>query len=386
MMRRVAELDGARGVAAIVIVVFHLWWNGGRFGSVMLMGSAVDMFFVLSGFLITDIIMREDRTHGFLQNFYMRRGLRIWPIYYLTILVFLAVDSLRAEPTPTPGLAHLLTYTQSFVEGGPGIGTAPLMRTFSHTWTLSIEELYYLIWPGLVILIGARRVGPACVLLAVASLACRLAGISSRSLAGRCDGFALGGLMAWLMVHRGRIDFPRRRWLAAFLALGLVALSYPAWGRILFRRVLPLSPTSIYAFNVTFFNVFYFSVLGLILLNVGGRGVAWLRDRRLCYLGTVSYGLYLYHPFVFDALAWAGRATGLGRPLWLDFVKLGASLGLAALSWSLVERPILGLKRYFDYRDRPASPSPSPSLPTAAVPRAIAKAAAMAHASPESLT
>ncbi|MDR3634763.1 MAG: hypothetical protein P4L84_13245 [Isosphaeraceae bacterium] len=101
-MRRSAELDGVRGLAAVAFVSHHMFADRVPFG-----WAAVDVFFVLSGYLITSIVLEHGQSHGFLPAFNARRGLRIWPIYYL-LLVDLAVGW-RDDPAAVP---HYLTYTQ----------------------------------------------------------------------------------------------------------------------------------------------------------------------------------------------------------------------------------------------------------------------------------
>jgi peptidoglycan/LPS O-acetylase OafA/YrhL len=100
-MVRNVELDAIRGIAALVIVWFHLWWMD-RF----LPGTAVDCFFVLSGYLITSIILKHAGSKDFLLVFYARRGLRIWPIYYLVIVGVAAINAFLPHPFPMDGLIY----------------------------------------------------------------------------------------------------------------------------------------------------------------------------------------------------------------------------------------------------------------------------------------
>ena len=135
-MKRVPELDALRAIAAGIVLVFHLRPQSFPFG-----WTGVDLFFVLSGYLITSIILGHGDSPGFYRNFYMRRGLRIWPIYYLTLFVLLATNPLLDQPQPMRGLAYVLTYTQNtplFWRKIP-----PLFhRAFDHSWTLALEEQF----------------------------------------------------------------------------------------------------------------------------------------------------------------------------------------------------------------------------------------------------
>ncbi|HKI18261.1 MAG TPA: acyltransferase, partial [Isosphaeraceae bacterium] len=106
--QRVRELDALRGLACLLILVYHLMPHrvpGGWAG--------VDLFFILSGFLITSIILKSFHERHFLAHFYVRRGLRIWPVYYLTVLLLAAATPILPRPYDLGGLPYLLTYTQN---------------------------------------------------------------------------------------------------------------------------------------------------------------------------------------------------------------------------------------------------------------------------------
>ena len=154
---RIPELDALRGIAAVVIVIFHS--NVRRFPWGW---AAVDLFFVLSGFLITGIVLRHGGSRGFLSRFYIRRALRIFPAYYLVVLGLVVFRNMLPRPVDPRGLIYELTYTQFlpyywFAE-------APRYSPYlGHTWTLAIEEQFYLVWPALILLAGrSRAAGRGC--------------------------------------------------------------------------------------------------------------------------------------------------------------------------------------------------------------------------------
>jgi peptidoglycan/LPS O-acetylase OafA/YrhL len=358
--RRVPELDALRGLAALAVVGYHVRRDWFPYG-----WAAVDLFFVLSGYLITSIIVRDGGSPGFLRRFYVRRGLRIWPIYYLTILALIVANSLRLLPVRLnwSGLWPYLTYTQNLPDhwGGRSPVLHPWLR---HTWTLAIEEQFYLLWPAALLLFRRRHVAPLALACLAGTVAARLAGVKMTLLLGRLDGLALGALLAALLAERGRSEGvpvsssplvgegrsdgarrarPRRTALAAILALatsaaGLLALH--AAGRLGLYAPEPGATLTILLANLGAF--------GLVALTVHHAGRPALRPLRaapLVLLGQMSYGLYLYHPLVLGYSAGTLRLARWGDlpPLRLILTLL-ACLAVAAASWFLIERRILAWK------------------------------------------
>jgi peptidoglycan/LPS O-acetylase OafA/YrhL len=351
-MRRVTELDSIRGLAALAILFYHLW-----FVNVTLLGTAVDLFFVLSGYLITTIILDNQATDGFLVTFYVRRSLRIWPIYYLSLLALVALNPFLSAPARLDGLPYYLTYTQKLPHYWSGV-EPPFIPAFRHTWTLAIEEQFYLLWPALVCLLGRRCLVPLAVVLVVVALSARYEGMNPWLLATHCDGLALGGLLALLLLDRERVARAVRSFGLAFGSLVLWALSFPAWGG---RLLAPLGqavpalarPEALSSLKMLFINVGYFGVVGMTVVFANRPAVRWLRDGRLAYLGQISYGLYLYHHIVFFLWDDWAVAHGIRGAPWLGALKLASTFALAALSWRFVERPVLALKDRFHYRRGP---------------------------------
>jgi peptidoglycan/LPS O-acetylase OafA/YrhL len=350
-MRRVPELDSLRGVAAVVVLLFHLDPMRFQWG-----WSGVDLFFVLSGYLITAIILRHGNAPGFVLRFYARRSLRIWPIYYLTMVALVVANPFGPRPQPLDGWPYYATYTQNIWEYGIG-RPAKFHIAFDHTWTLALEEQFYLLWPALVIWAGPRRVVRLCLAtIAVAFLARRdtiLAyAFSERVLIARCDGFALGGLLAAFLSR----DRTARE--TALLRLGLAAGvllggGFLAWGRTRYGWAWIGLPTPAWPdWTILAFGVLYTGIIGLVALHAGRRGLAPLRLGPLVFLGQISYGLYLYHYPVYWFLD--GGKFAYDQPPGTMALKLAASLAVATLSWYLIERPLLGLKDRFAYR--PATP------------------------------
>jgi peptidoglycan/LPS O-acetylase OafA/YrhL len=365
---RVAELDSLRGIAALTVLVYHV--NEARlpFG-----WAAVDLFFVLSGYLITGIILRSGGVPGFLRTFYIRRGLRTWPIYYLTLFVLVALSPLFPRAFPWSRLPDLLTYTQglSWFWSGSASSSRPYL---AHLWSLAVEEQFYLVWPALVLLIGRGRgrVAALAVACAAASALARGNGVLLSLLPARADGLALGGLLATLPLAPGEAGRARDAVrvalvLAIVAALGMLA---PLGARSgLGNFGLWSAPGRM----VLAFNLLWAGVIGLVAAHPGHRLLGWLRSRPLRRIGQISYGVYLYHlPLV---VILPGFAWRLGVPLKVRgvevvaFSALAMSVGVAALSWRFIERPLLDLKDRFDYRPAAAGAVPPPHIATAVVGR-----------------
>lgn len=400
MNRRIAELDGLRALAAGVVLLFHL--NPPRFAWGW---TGVDLFFVLSGYLITAIILTNQHRRRFLLTFYVRRGLRIWPIYYLTLVVLVATTPwVPPERRPSlDGLWYYVLYLQNiwlyWLRPGP-----KFHEGFDHTWTLAIEEQFYLVWPALVVLVlwpgwdllgraidrnltgsalgfhwsrARRRLGGmACIsgrgwrLIALSLAAVclawmareggylRLGRLSERTLVARCDGLALGGLMAALLVEGQGLGSPVRRGLG-FGLIGLLSFGWLAWsafetGSLAFLGLpTPADPAT----TILVVNLVYFGLVGLVVCGTGRPWLAPLRWPPLCQNGLISYGIYLYHYpiyWAFDRFKFQYEES-LSRGL----LKIGVTLLVAYASWYLIEKPILRLKDRFDYGRTPL-PEESP--------------------------
>src|SRR5262249_22237213 len=162
-------------------------------GIFALLQYSVDLFFILSGFLITTIILEHANEGGFLWNFYARRSLRIWPIYYLTLLAFAVSFPVWSSQPSMEWLPFYLTYTQNIQHYWFGGASDP--ECLVHLWTLAIEEQFYLIWPLMLLLLGRRWLIPLCLALMAMSAMARWAGFHEKILIARCDGFAMGAVL-----------------------------------------------------------------------------------------------------------------------------------------------------------------------------------------------
>ncbi len=358
-LTRVAELDAVRGLAAIAVVAYHYgletpWFDCGLYAGLV----GLDLFFVLSGFLISSIILDQGGGAGFLRSFYVRRGLRIWPAYYLLIPSAAAIGeggSFRARPA-------YLTFTQNlpyyWSDHAPTLG-----RSAELTWSLAVEEPFYLAWPILLGLIGACRMRLMALALIFGAIAARQSGFHSWILLCHVDAFAVGGLLAATLGGRGaegsRAVLTRR-----FALIGLGGFLYLAVALPLLRGRPFDEERGPWALNLTVVPAFFASLIGLVVLHAGHPALAPLRARWLTGLGTISYGIYLYHIAVLLACGEALRRLGLPTTA-APLVAAPLTVAVARASWRWVETPFLRFKDRFPYR----RPSPIPTAPVRPVAR-----------------
>jgi peptidoglycan/LPS O-acetylase OafA/YrhL len=334
--RRIEELDGIRGFAALGVVAYHLWSYYVPFGWL-----GVDLFFVLSGFLITSIIIEGIQQSGFLSRFYLRRASRIVPIYYLCIGAITVLNAaLSLHLTLLESLPWYLTYTQNtwMYFGVDG----PFLSVLGHTWTLAIEEQFYLVWPLAIWLAGSARIIPMSCLLVLVSGIARAFGFHEHLLLTKCDGFAFGAIGAALLAATPTA--PSIRWLfRAMLLLGSSAVGVAvAWFGV--RRFAADEGAIISAQSVVWMPIIYAMFLGSVGVCAVDRGhllLAPLRWRPIRYVGTISYGLYLYHYIVIVLLRQFPEVSQAVGRVGMSILIVGASMSIASFSWHWLEEPIL---------------------------------------------
>ncbi|MEO1418953.1 MAG: acyltransferase [Bacteroidota bacterium] len=352
------QLDGLRTIAVVMVMMAH--WLPYRWLSELGFGPlGVYLFFVLSGFLITRILLQSKKqldqkqsTVGQqLKTFYMRRILRIFPMYYLLIgITYLFTPSTR------PGLWWNLTYTSNFYLIDKGDWAGPM----SHYWSLAVEEQFYLIWPLLLFLIPHRylkQVLWGSILFGLGSRAImQLLGASYLSvyiLTPACwDLFAVGGLLAYMQLYEGE---KLQIW------LNQRAIFWGALGLCIFTMTghlyLPESMEFMHQlFPKFFFAWFVFWLLGRASDGFQGTGGKFLQHPWMVYLGRISYSLYLFHNFM------DGFFLGITfpeDPFWRFFMYFGGAVIVSTVAYYVVERPFQRLKKYFPYRDKTLQPTSS---------------------------
>jgi peptidoglycan/LPS O-acetylase OafA/YrhL len=339
---RLPALDAVRGVAILLVILHN---QSGRYPSLHLQSlfangwMGVDLFFALSGFLITGILVDTRQSDGYFKNFYARRCLRIWPLYYsLIFFMFVVVPLLRPSEAhavfdrSSPWWAYPL-FLQNFLIPNPTAATGPL----GITWSLAIEEQFYLVWPWVVRYCSYSQLRGLALAVICLSPALRLY-LSFQhvdiypNVFCRLDGLMMGALLA-LVVRSDTFPpsrFMKQAWMALFIAAPFAFLT-----EALNARWITFSFTALASASFVYLALFSTQRwLRLVLTN-----------RFMVYTGTISYGLYLLHKIPFDM----AHAFRLERYPFLALpILVAAGYAMAALSWKLVERPFLRLKRFFE--------------------------------------
>lgn len=368
----IPALDSVRGIAIAAVMVYHalreLPYTGRleqAFERVIGAGwIGVDLFFVLSGFLITGILLDAKGGHAFFRSFYVRRALRIFPLYLVVVALVVASPLWRAittsASTASPSSWWYWTYTVNVLIATSG--WASVIPHTGHLWSLSVEEQFYMIWPAVVFLLRRRTLIRVCIGLTIATAILRVWIVATSGpsagvyvlLPTRLDALTIGALLA--AVAREGVEWARMQ-----------------------RLVLPLSAGAAVTLLATFrldaldhdgrwTQILAFPALGAlgaaaVISAAGatsGTWAGWLWNRAsLQFLGKYSYGLYAWHPFMIALVRerlWPTATLPLVASSHVPAnvlqaaLALGLSVAVAVVSWRIVEQPFLSLKRFVSYR------------------------------------
>jgi peptidoglycan/LPS O-acetylase OafA/YrhL len=342
--RYLPVVDGLRALSILAVLLYHddSLLQGGFLG--------VDVFFVLSGFLITSLLFDEWRRHERidLRAFYLRRALRLFPALFLLLAVSaafaLAFPSASQSPHLLDGVKYSLLYVSNWASSGDPMRFGPL----GHTWSLSVEEQFYAIWPVLLIGLlaltrGKRSLAVGIALLAVASAAWRALLFTWGSTPwrlytgtdSRADSLFVGAAVAIAMVggYLPRVRRPALARAVALLAAGvLTALMFTT------RLEWPVY----YQGGFLLVSVAVGVLLVVLLSDPNWALARLLSARPIVWVGRLSYSLYLWHYPIFGFVK-ADR-LGLGVRT-VEVLRLVLAFGAAVGSYYLVERPLLRWKK-----------------------------------------
>lgn len=378
MYNRIKELDGLRGVAVVLVMALHLFKRAAYFTEHPVLETfttittvgwvGVDIFFALSGFLITSILLRSKTEEHYFKNFYVRRALRILPLYYVAIL-FVLLFAPKVEPEFTSqlntALPIMLLYQQNWALLFKGFY---ITQYLGITWSLAIEEQFYFIWPFIVYKLDRERLIKVSIGYIIISTMARVLGtllwpnLSQASTFFyytsfvRFEEMLFGGLLATFLTYDGAKEKVRRFSTPLFLIsfvvfillhiLSLPGSPHPEHGSI------PLmlgGYTTAALFTVGLIGVFVTHPPQNLLRRIFGNSI-------LTFLGKYSYSMYLFHmtaALILLDVFWHSEMRGWKPYILYPLTTYIVTVIIALLTWNLLEKHMLGLKRYVEYKNPP---------------------------------
>ena len=353
-LSHIAELDGVRACAALAVVLHHVCFTSidptkawafpvrllyliGHQGK-----AGVEVFFVLSAFLITSILLEDREKPAYYRNFYWKRALRILPLYLVCLLVvFLFVP--HSGPYVLLSTLFIANFAQLFH-----------VDTYGPFWTLAIEEHFYLLWPGLVRRRKVESLIRWCLWIVVAVNALRLIAAAFGHFNYQftffaCDTLAMGAFIACRLKQRSS-EPPSKvipaRWIALAFVAGVALMLIPP---LFLAENNALVKTAFLGAAMEAGNSFFAaSIVAFAVTRAGSRSVAPLRFRALGFLGLISYAIYMTHFYVLMAYDhFRPLQQGNLHEYWIRlFTVLGITILLSTLSQYFLERPAISLRKY----------------------------------------
>lgn len=343
-MKHIPALDGVRGVAILLVILFHLHIPGLSLG-----WAGVPLFFVLSGFLITGILIADKQEKAFaryIRDFYWKRTLRIFPLFYLYLV--LNISLVIGTGRSLEGYIWYLLYVQNYYIGfqmGNG-GATPGM--LGHTWSLAVEEQFYLLWPVLVYFLSRRLLIIACVVLILAAPAARWAILETTSnpfmsivtLPSWLDTMAYGALLAILRTSNSNRAVPRMMFIAGSALVGYAIYDL---GLEAFWRTQDWTKSAFYL--PTGLAFFFGYIIWKVTDQANKTFTRLFSNRPLMFTGRISYGLYIWHyPAILTIERLASKFHILSISPVFQVLSLIVSYIIAILSYKLFELRFLKLK------------------------------------------
>jgi len=359
---RIPELDGIRGIAIIMVLIWHYISCQEKDlvqGSVLSMlhfptkyfWSGVDLFFVLSGFLIGGIILDYHQSKNFLKTFWIKRACRILPVYFLLLALFFVLKhTLTLEDEswlfgkPMPWWTYFL-FVQNIAMGLEGTFGANFLGI---TWSLAVEEQFYLLAPICILCFGKKAFVYSLIPLIVLTLILRVAFPGFHDYVNmpfRMDALLIGVGVAVMFRHEfiwSKLFENKKYFLLNFLLMSAASLVLVARG-------------ALGSFKFFWFGIFFGLFLVFALLYSGTGATFFLRNRLLCFFGAISYGLYMYHQAVSGLIhgVFGGEAVPNLKTMNSMLLTICSAVGSITLAWislRFFERRFLEIGKLFKYR------------------------------------
>ena len=353
----VPQFDSIRAIAVLLVIIWH-WFEKNKVLNFTPNGQlGVNIFFVLSGFLITGILLKAKkqvaeqglkRSTAF-RNFYIRRTLRIFPIYYLVLIIFWFLH----DPVIRGNAVYYFTYTSNYLF----YAVQDFPARLAHLWSLAVEEQFYIFWPWLILLVNKRYLPYLISLFIVVGISSNYIFISKGSwveiITPACfDAFAIGGMLSYIIAYQPEIIErmqPKFRWVFSIFLL-LFVLDVFGYS-FLPRRTIH----ALLAIVIIYYCLFKKNnrLIDLVLNN-----------KLLIRIGKISYGVYLYHLFVPELwnsvikkfaswnidLFYNNAIPEIIKPAWLTIQYFSCLLLICIVSWKFIEKPVNQLKKRFENR------------------------------------
>ena len=346
-----------------MVIIFH--WSPNSHHFLLPLGSwGVELFFVLSGFLITKILLDDRISAGVnsqnkiavIKNFLLRRCLRIFPIYYLSLIVILLFDR-----TNISGLRDHWLYFAGYASNIFYFKTQHFNYPMAHFWSLAVEEQFYLIWPWFILFLPWKYIKAFFLISIVVGIGSRIilaqifttTDVSVDVLTPTCfDGFSIGGLFSWYVVKQ-------RQDLESIIRKINIAGSVAF---IIMMAFLIVNFNQLSVFHRTLSSLFFLALIANAYKGFKGVAGKVADNKVLLYLGKISYGLYIYHlitpwlTIVFlNVISKSKNAIGTffaNGYYNMNFISkftidLAILLLVSTLSWYLVEKPVNKYKQWF---------------------------------------
>ena len=359
-LAHIRELEGVRGIAALMVFFHHICFTSiepaGWGTSVRLLyrlsilgSTGVDLFFVLSGFLITSLLIQARKASSYYRDFYWKRALRILPLYIVCLLgVFFFI----------PGSGKYVILSALFVANFAWIFHIFSVGPF---WTLAIEEQFYLLWPTVVRRRSVDQLRHWAIYIGIAAVILRLiAAVFGHHnyyfTFFHCDGLAFGAFLACWFYRRDMSTASsarENRSIFAGLSLGVALLAISMFLGTQLRTVAFSA-----AFHQTGITLLYGCFIAFLISHTGQRSLAFLRSPLLTFFGLISYAMYMIHTYVlmfYDHLR-GPMQPGDNTAYSIRFLAIFMStIAISLLSRYLIELPAMSLRKYVLTRPRSAS-------------------------------